>query len=236
LPAALLMPGSVETVSVAIGTYMGAANGVLSVTACAGDACRSGSAELASAADGTLLPIDLDAPLPIAREQELRLRFTHAGGTTPVVIWQQPQATGTMRLPELAISYAFAGMPVRRVYVDRRMTIYELANAAPYFETVGGPCQISAVGRETVTTDCASPARLIRRELFFDGWRATIDGRGVPIVPAPPIVQAVDVPSGVARIEFHYAPPFADASTVAFVVALLLLAIGAVRPLPLKWQ
>jgi hypothetical protein len=110
------------------------------------------------------------------------------------------------------------------------MTIFEVANAAPYFETLGGPCQISATTRETLTTDCAAPARLIRRELFFEGWRATIDGRPAPILPAAPIFQAVDIPSGVARIAFHYAPPYAAASTAAFVVALLILAAGATAP------
>src|ERR1700722_8499478 len=119
-------------------------------------------------------------------------------------------------------------LPPGRVYADRLMTIYELPGAAPYFETVGGPCRVAPVSRETVTTDCAAPARLLRRELFFDGWRATIDGRPAPILPADPVVQAIEVPAGVARIEFRYSPPYAVAIGILFAAGLLLVAAGTV--------
>ncbi len=230
LPATLLTSGNIETVSVNIGTYNGASNGALSLTACAEEVCRTGAADLASAADNAPIEIALNAPLPIAAGQDLSLRFTHDGGTAAVAIWHFPNTSGAGRLPEIAVTYAIGALPLRGVYADRLMTIYELANAAPYFEAIGGPCQISATTRETVTTDCATAARLIRRELFFEGWHASIDGQPAPILPAPPIVQAVDIPSGVARIEFHYAPPYAAANTAAFVVALLVLVAGDIAP------
>jgi hypothetical protein len=235
-PGASLNPGAIETVAVLIGTFPNTSNGALSLTACAGDVCQSGASDLASTADNAPVEIRLNGPLPIAEGQDLRLRFTHEGGTAEVAIWHYPQTSGTTPLPGLAISYSTAGLPLRRVYADRLMTIYELTNPAPYFEAVGGPCRVSAIARETVTTDCASPARLIRRELFFDGWRATVNGQRVPILPAAAIVQAVDIPSGAALIEFHYAPPYAAASAVAFVVALVILAAGTASRLPWKWR
>ena len=109
------------------------------------------------------------------------------------------------------------------------MTIYETADAAPYFETIGGRCRVMPISRQAVTTECDAPARLVRRELFFEGWRASINGERVPVLPAPPIVQAVDIPAGVARIAFDYRPPYAAAIGVAFLAGLLLLAVGAVR-------
>jgi len=223
-PGTSVTAGSVAVVSVMIG----AANGALSLTACAGNLCQSGARELASAADNAPFEIHLNEPLPIAAGQDLRLRFTHQGGTAKVAISQFPQSSGTT-LPGLAIGYAIPGLSLLPVYVSRVLTVYELTDPAPYFETIGGPCRVSPVTREEVTTDCASPARLIRRELFFDGWKATINGLRAPIFKAAPIMQAVDIPSGNARIEFHYAPPYAAASAVAFIVGILLVAFGTMQ-------
>jgi hypothetical protein len=221
----------IGSVAVIIGTYRGASDGQLSVTACAGDRCQGGTGDLASAGDNLPLEIGLDAPLPIHAGEDLRLRFGHDGGTEPVAIWSYPQSAGLARGPGLVVTYQTADLPLAHVYSDRVLDIYEMADPAPYFETVGGPCRISAARREAVTTDCAAPARLIRRELFFDGWSATIDRRPVAIMPEGRLLQAVDVPAGTARIRFRYAPPFARASAAAFALGLVLLVAG-LRPGP----
>jgi len=227
-PGSSVTAVSVAVVAVLIGASPGAANGALSLTACAGEVCQSGARDLASAAGNAPFELRLNEPLPIAAGQDLRLRFTHEGGTAKVAISQFPQSSGTT-LPGLAIGYAIPGLSLLPVYVSRVLTVYELTDPAPYFETIGGPCRVSPVTREEVTTDCASPARLIRRELFFDGWKATINGLRAPILEAAPIMQAVDIPSGNARIEFHYAPPYAAASAVAFIVGILLVAFGTMQ-------
>ena len=115
LPAAALRPGAIETIAVAIGTYGGVSDGALEVTACAGEMCQSGAHALTrDFVDNTPLELDLDAPLPIEAGQDLRLRFSHVGGMTPVVIWQFPAAAGGarspgLRSPGLVIGYAVPG-------------------------------------------------------------------------------------------------------------------------------
>jgi hypothetical protein len=231
VPAATFTPGLIESVAVEIGTFLGAANGHLEVTACAGAACRDGTADIAAAADNRPLELRLNAPLPIGPGQDLRLTIAHVGGTVRVAIWRYPQASGAAPLPGLTFRYAMDGPPARRVFANELTTIYELPNPAPYFEIDGNACHVAPVSREVVTTDCPAPARLIRRELFFPGWRATINGTGAAVLRAAPILQAVDVPAGPARIEFHYAPPYAGASTAAFAIGLMLVAAGCIgRP------
>lgn len=111
----------------------------------------------------------------------------------------------------------------RRVYEDSLVRIYELAHPAPYFEA-SGPCDVRATDRLRVQVSCRQPARLIRRELYFPGWTATINGQSAPISPHEGLFQAIDVPDGRAEIRYSYAPPgagWAWAACLAGIVALL---------------
>jgi hypothetical protein len=116
------------------------------------------------------------------------------------------------------------------VFADGLVRIHEIAAPAPYFETAGGDCRIAPVSRETLTADCAAAARLVRRELFFDGWTASVNGSRVAVEPAAPLFQAIDLPAGHSRVAFRYAPPHALASLVLFLCGLLVVAIGVARP------
>ena len=227
LPEDLITPGAVESVSVTIGTYGGAADGKLSIRICTVNGCRTGNSSLVSAADNKPLEMQLNAPLAIFKEQSLQLQITHEGGTSPVAIWHHPQAQGVAPIPELTLWQAPA-IPVQRVFSNPGLTIYELADPAPYFETIGSPCRITPLGREAARTECEAPARLMRRELFFEGWGATVNGRSTPINPAEPIFQAVDLPVGNALIEFRYAPPYTAFSISAFLFGIALLAVDTV--------
>ncbi len=226
LPASSIHAGSIASVSLMAGTYGGAIDGALSIIACAGDTCRSGTSNLARTGNNAPLEIYLREPLPIDNGQDLRLRFTKADGTSALTIWRFDQVWGG-RAPGMTIEYAVAGVERQPVYADPLVRIYELSDVLPYFETSGGPCGLSAATRESVTTECAAPARLIRRELFFDGWQASINGKSEPIIRASPIFQGVDVPAGTARVRFHYAPPFAAASAAAMITGLLIVLAGA---------
>jgi uncharacterized membrane protein YfhO len=58
-----------------------------------------------------------------------------------------------------------------------------------------------------VKLDCAEPATLIRRELFFPGWTATVNGMAATITARDEICQTVQLPKGVSEVRFRYAPP-----------------------------
>ncbi len=224
LPGSLLAAGAVASVSV----IAHRADGALALTVCAGDVCRSGLSELASAVDNAPLSIALDAPLPVGAGREVHLRITHEDGTAAAEIPRFAQPGGAGVMPGLALTYAIPGLAPRPVFVSQSLSVYELQHPAPYFETTGAACRVTPLTREAATTDCDAPARLIRRELFYDGWRATVNGRTVAITKADPIFQAIDLPAGTARIQFRYAPPYAGAITAAFVAGLLVIAVGMI--------
>lgn len=225
LPEGMVAPGIVEDVSVTIGTYLGAADGTLAVRLCTADGCSGAVGELAGAADNAPLEMRLDAPLAVAPGQQVRVRIAHDGGTAAVAVWRYPKGLGDEALPALTLGQAPA-IPVRRVFSNAILVIYEVADPAPYFEAAGGPCRVVPLGRETARAECDAPGRLIRRELFFEGWRATVNGRAVPVGLAEPIFQAVDLPAGASAIRFRYAPPYAEASAVAFGLGMLAVALG----------
>jgi hypothetical protein len=125
-------------------------------------------------------------------------------------------------LPRLASAGA---QPLRLAYEDGLLRIFEVTTASPYFEAISGACRVTPQSRERVVTECAQPTRLIRRELFFDGWRATVNGKRAEI-DQEGIVQAVDLPAGSATVAFRYAPPYAGVSAGLALVGILILVGG----------
>ena len=61
-----------------------------------------------------------------------------------------------------------------------------------------------------VVTD--SPALLVAATSFSPYWKATIDGLGVPVLPAYHTFQRVTVPTGTHRVSLGYEPPYAKAA------------------------
>jgi hypothetical protein len=85
--------------------------------------------------------------------------------------------------------------------------------------------------RERVEADCAGPASLLRRELFWPGWSATVNG--VPASLAKDdIFQRVTLPQGHSAVLFRYAPPGILFAWLACAAGLLGLMAGAARLLP----
>ena len=95
----------------------------------------------------------------------------------------------------------------RKVYADTAMEIYELPDPKPYFEVVAGECALLFGERALVSADCRTPATLVRRELHFPGWSATLNGGQAPIAEHRGLFQAVELPTGRSSLRFDYAPP-----------------------------
>ncbi len=104
------------------------------------------------------------------------------------------------------------------------LDVYELPHPAAYWQAEG--CALAPQGREILRADCGAPAMLIRRELFFPGWRATVNAAAVPITQAPPLFQSVALPAGHSEVRFAYAPPYAPAAWIACATGLAMLAVG----------
>jgi uncharacterized membrane protein YfhO len=70
-------------------------------------------------------------------------------------------------------------------------------------------------------TACAKPAILLRRELYFPGWRASVNGAPTPVTQAG-IFEQIRLPAGPARIRFSYLPPGTARNCGLALVALLI--------------
>ena len=82
--------------------------------------------------------------------------------------------------------------------------------------------------RERIRVDSAG-GFLVRAETCDPHWRASIDGRSAPVLPADFAFQAVAVPAGTHEIEFSYVDPATRAAMAASLAALAISVILLAR-------
>lgn len=100
------------------------------------------------------------------------------------------------------------------------------------WELVG--CSVVNDQPETVTLKVSAPAPgvTILADTFASGWRATLDGKSVPILRVNGLFRGVATPAGDHEIVFTYRPwSFYLGGGVSGFSGLLLLAWGVLRPL-----
>jgi hypothetical protein len=97
------------------------------------------------------------------------------------------------------------GLPV--AHKGEAMTIYELPGHSPYFEPLGSKCRIDEAKRTSAIITCDGSATLVRRELFFPGWTATVGGKETLILEHKGLFQEIALPAGRSDVRFSYAPP-----------------------------
>jgi hypothetical protein len=60
--------------------------------------------------------------------------------------------------------------------------------------------------RAVIQVEAHQAGYLVLTDTFYPGWRATVNGKGVPILRADPYFRAVRVEAGQHRVEFIYQP------------------------------
>jgi hypothetical protein len=88
-------------------------------------------------------------------------------------------------------------------YSGDLMNVWALPEPKPYAEAAN--CQITG-DRATMHAQCERPSILLRRELAWPGWTATVNGENVA-VNAQDIFETVALPEGASDVAFRYAPP-----------------------------
>ncbi len=83
--------------------------------------------------------------------------------------------------------------------------IYRVIGASRYFSAAS--CRVSSSGRGSAQVSCSRSGTLVRRETWFPGWSAQLDGHPTTIRRVDGLFQAVTVPAGTHRIVFSFAPP-----------------------------
>jgi hypothetical protein len=117
----------------------------------------------------------------------------------------------------------------QRVFESTDMDIYELPGARPYFEVVQGECDLHGENRSTISVNCSLESKLIRRELYYPGWKASLGGRNVHIEAYNGIFQAIKIPPGQYEITFSYTPTHMRGISVSFLLGVLWLTTGMIR-------
>lgn len=235
----------ISAVSVPLGNYAGLSDGELGVRVCTtGDACANGRRPLVESIDNQPFSISLDQALPlpgVSREgvAQLIITITHIGGAHPVALWvdgvpadhaDSVSLEGSPKgvAPGVSLAYgerAAANHP-RRVYDGADMAIYELPGARPYFDIIDGQCEIHPVDREHVQARCATPSVLLRREAFYPGWVAIVDGQVTTLRRTRELFQTLAISPGVHDIGFRYRPSYYTLILAGLACGVLVLLAG----------
>jgi hypothetical protein len=109
-----------------------------------------------------------------------------------------------------------------------------LADGSEAAPASAGSVRIRQLGFDAVTleADLVRDGHVVLLEAYDPGWRATVDGRPVPVERANVTFRAVSVPAGHHTIEMRYRPlSVAVGAGISFltVAALLFLAIASRR-------
>lgn len=93
-------------------------------------------------------------------------------------------------------------------------------------------CERPDCNTVVVNADCSTPSYLVLTDLYYPGWRCTVDGREVSVYPANYLFRAVEVPAGRHLVRFVFLP--ASFSTGLWVVLICLLGISLIALLRVK--
>ncbi len=248
------LPRSLAELSILIGNNGNHANGALVARICSAPTlCATGQAALASSLDNAPISVRLDHPLPlgtgpVGTSTLLDITITHVHATYPVALWLvaltpagQRQvsfgATPSSFAPVLGLTLASAAGPDVAgppVYSGSDMAIYELPGARPYFEAGPGQCALNALSRTELIADCTVPTTLLRREAFYPGWAASIDGKNAVAVTADGLFQKIEPPAGRHRIAFTYRPSHFGLILSGLILGVLAILAGVWREFQLR--
>jgi hypothetical protein len=156
-------------------------------------------------------------------------------GTTPEVNGRraalserlaQYEALGVKYVIAIRGTDPFPGLPGPHpalAFADPFVGIYELPHPAAYMEGSTGACVVHDEGRQRARGHCDAPGAMVRRELFFPGWTATVNGVPAKVEPVGEVFQQVALPAGDVFVQFRYAPPFVGWAYAACAAGLGIL-------------
>jgi hypothetical protein len=113
-------------------------------------------------------------------------------------------------------------------YDDGSYQVLQLTTAAPFFQAMGKACSLHWSSWNDANVDCARPTRIVRRELYMNGWTASVNGKQTSISEYGGLFESVRVPAGESTLTFSYIPKHETlALWASFVGALGIMAEGS---------
>jgi hypothetical protein len=113
-----------------------------------------------------------------------------------------------------------------------RCALIENARAAsvPRSLAAGSASIVSfAAERVRVRVDAPGEALLVLSEAWYPGWRATVDGRDVPVLPANAWMRAAVVPAGAREVVFEFRSRLLGPGALVTALGLAALALALRR-------
>jgi hypothetical protein len=115
---------------------------------------------------------------------------------------------------------------LRLVFRSPSTRIYRLAGAAPYYRAPG--CRMYSISPQSVSVVCPRPTTLVRRETWFAGWTARVNGKPAHIRRIDGLFQGVTVPAGSHRLTFSFLPPGMSWAVIGLLAGCALLCLPTV--------
>ena len=93
-------------------------------------------------------------------------------------------------------------------------------------ESAGQECKLQSFTNTRIVAQCTTlvPNLVVFIEQYDPGWKATVDGNPVPILPANLVMRAVPIPAGKHHIELEYQTPGLSLAILLSILGLLALA------------
>ncbi len=162
--------------------------------------------------------IDEDHRHFIGHDSDLKPLLTHKRLT----VWTNPLA-----FPKAMISYGCRRFSNHREVFNAlfkeqilpSIAYLELSQNTPCSEDSGMvPVDVQKYGdyEVVVKTELSKPGWLVLTDAFHPDWRAFVDGKSTPTVPAFGMYRAVPLPQGAHTVEFRYFPFWFYIGTVCF--------------------
>jgi len=226
--------GVVVSFSVFVGNYSNTSTGdILIKLWVPGSGSVQGSANVSRSEDNNYFTIPLSSPLHVKAGQKIYFRLEHPSGR-PVAVWLWPNTEGSLEAIKdrsvgdkaalIRLTYQGASpLQDKLVYRDSVMEIYELAHYANFYSAPENGVVIQHESFNSVDLRSKRNAILIRRELYFPGWKAYVNGRETVIHQYMGLFQAVYLPRGEDHVTFVYEPPGLDASLAALSLGIVMV-------------
>jgi hypothetical protein len=161
------------------------------------------------------------SPLPIIEshlEENTRWRRVKAIGDAVVYenlqaqprAWLVPEVV-SLRPEEVLEAIKTSRLPDGRVYDAARMALVEEPWTFKADQVDGAArVEIRDIGgsRVEIETRSSAPAFLVLSDVYYPGWKATVDGVATPILRTNYVLRGVPVPAGQHRVRFAYRPPW----------------------------
>ena len=106
------------------------------------------------------------------------------------------------------------------VFDDGFLAVWRLDKTHPIVSATG--CTVAARTEDSYVTTCSHQSLLLRTELYFPGWSATVNGSSVTVKDQGSL-QAIVIPKGRSTVAFTFLPPGIPAAGVAALVGVLSL-------------